>query len=225
MLKRFAPALLTIGVTVSATAQQEAHVHGVGAINLAVEKDEVTIEFNIPSESLVGFEWKPKTDAERKAVKDAIALLRDPANVVELPASAKCHVHDVEAEWEASDSDDHGDHDHGHDDHAKHDEHDHDEHEHDDHAKHDDHGHDDHGHDDHAKHDDHGHDDHDHDKAAHSEFHAHYHFECDGDAVETLQLTLFKTWSRIETIRLQALNENGQTGGNFTASNATIKLP
>ena len=93
---------------------------------------------------------------------------------------------------------------------------------HDDHG-HDDHGHEDHGHDDHAKHDDH--DDHDHDKAAHSEFHAHYHFDCDGAPVESVRLTLFETWPRIETIRLQALNENGQTGGNIEASNPVIELP
>ena len=218
MLKRFAPALLSIGIAMPAVAQQDAHVHGVGAINIAVEKDELELEFKIPSESLVGFEWKPKTDAERKAIDDALALLRDPSKVLELPENAKCEVHEVEAEWEASD--DHGHDDHGHDDHG------HDDHGHDDHARHDDH--DDHGHDDHAKHDEHDHDDHghdDHDKAAHSEFHAHYHFDCEGAPIENIRLTLFETWTRIETIRLQALNENGQTGGNITASNPVIKLP
>ncbi len=199
-------------------AQQSAHVHGIASINLAIEGDELEIEFVSPAESIVGFEYEPSTDAERKAVKDAIALLRDPEKLFALPASAGCKLHEVEAERHAEGGHD----DHGYDEHAKHDEHEH-EHGDDENAKHDEHEHE-HGHDEHAKHDD----EHDHDKAdageTHSEFHAHYHFDCSKPAIAEIGLRLFDTWPKIEQVRVQALTPGGQTGGNIEASNPVIRL-
>ncbi len=228
-------ALLTLAlagsIMIPAAAQQSAHVHGFASINLAIEGDELEIEFVSPADSIVGFEYEPSTAAERKAVKDAIALLQNPEKMFSLPASAGCELHEVEAERHAE-----GDHDgHGHDEHAKHD--DHDDHDHDEHAKHDDHDdhdhdehakkddHDDHDHDEHAKHDDH---DHDHDKAdadeTHSEFHAHYHFDCKNPAIAEIGLRVFKTWPKIEQVRVQALTPGGQTGGNIEAGDPVIRL-
>ncbi len=213
--------LIAGSMTAPAVAQQSAHVHGFASVNLAIEGDELEIEFVSPADSIVGFEYEPSTAAERKAVKDAIALLRDPEKLFALPASAGCKLHKVEAERHAEGE--HGE--HGHDEHAKHDDHD-DEHGHDEHAKHDEHD-DEHGHDEHAKHDDHD-DEHDHGKAdaeeTHSEFHAHYHFDCSKPAIAEIGLRLFETWPKIEEVRVQALTPNGQTGGNIKASNPVIRL-
>ncbi len=228
--------------SVPVLAQQDAHVHGIASMNIAVEGEELQIEFVTPSDGIVGFEYAPSTAAEIKAVADALSTLENPRSLFIIPTSAQCKLHEVEVERHAEgDHDDHAhdehDHDkhahddHGHDEHDDdkhaHDEHGHDEHDDDKHA-HDDHGHDEHDHDKHA-HDEHGHDEHDHDKhenaeAEHSEFHAHYHFDCEGP-VKTIELTLFKNWPRIETLRFQALTANGQTGGNSDASNPEIRLP
>ena len=216
-----------------ATAQESAHVHGLATLNLAVEGDELEIEFVSPADNIVGFEYEASTSAERNAIKAAIEKLEDASALFDLPASAGCKLHEVDVSHR---QDEHGgEHDHGHDDHghaAKHDDHDdhgHDDHGHDDHgheAKHDDHGHDDHGHE--AKHDDHGHDDHghDHDKAAgeHSEFHAHYHFDCNGSQIDSIGLRLFEAWPRIEEIHLQALTPGGQFGGDIEADDPVIRL-
>lgn len=217
MLKKSTLVTLAIACSTPVIAQQSAHVHGFASINLAIDDEELQIEFVSPAESIVGFEYEPSTAAERKAVADAIALLRDPEKLFALPASAGCELHEVEAERHAE-----GEHDeHKHDEHAKHDEHDD---EHDEHAKHDEHEDE---HDEHAKHDEHD-DEHAHEDAdageTHSEFHAHYHFDCNNTAIETIDLRLFQTWPRIEEVRVQALTPRGQTGGNISASDPVIRL-
>jgi hypothetical protein len=135
---------LAIACSTPAIAQQSAHVHGFASIN-------------------------PSNATERKAVADAIELLRDPAKLFVLPASADCELHEVEAERHAE-----GEHD-------KHGEHDKDEHA--------EHGEDEHDNDDHA------HEVSDAGKG-HSEFHAHYHFDCKNTATETIELRVFETWPR-----------------------------
>lgn len=239
MLKRTTLFSFMMACSATAFAQQDAHVHGIASMNIAVEGEELQIEFVTPADGIVGFEYAPSSAAEIKAVADALSALENPESLFIIPASAECKLHEVEVERHAE-----GDHDeHGHDGHAKHDEHAHDEHDHghdkhehgDDKHAHDDHGHDKHAHDDHGHdehdhdkhaHDDHGHDEHGHDhaEAEHSEFHAHYHFDCEGP-VQTIELTLFSNWPRIETLRFQALTANGQTGGNTDASNPEIRLP
>ena len=47
-------------------AQQAAHVHGLASINLAMQGDELQIEFISPAEGLVGFEYEPSTAAEKQ---------------------------------------------------------------------------------------------------------------------------------------------------------------
>ncbi len=205
MLKKSTLVSLAIACSTPAIAQQSAHVHGFASINLAIDDEELQIEFVSPAESIVGFEYEPSNASERKAVADAIALLRNPAKLFILPASAGCELHEVEAERHAEDD---------HEEHAKHDA--------DDHAKHDEHGEDEH-----AKHDEHGEENAHEDSDAgesHSEFHAHYHFDCKNTAIESIGMPLLETWPRIEEVRVQALTPRGQSGGNIDASDPVIRL-
>jgi hypothetical protein len=80
---------LAIACSTPAIAQQSAHVHGFASINLAIDDEELQIEFVSPAESIVGFEYAPSNATERKAVADAIELLRDPAKLFVLPARAR----------------------------------------------------------------------------------------------------------------------------------------
>lgn len=200
MLKKLTLVSLVIACSTPAIAQQSAHVHGFASINLAIDDEELQIEFVSPAESIVGFEYEPSNATEHKAVADAIALLRDPTKLFVLPASAGCELHEVEAERHAEDE---------HDEHGEHDKDEHDEH--DEHAKHDEHE------------DEHAHED-SNAGESHSEFHAHYHFECKNTAIETIDLRLFENWPRIEEVRVQALTPRGQTGGNIEASDPVIRL-
>jgi len=194
MLKKFTLVSLAIACSTPAIAQQSAHVHGFASINFAIDDEELQIEFVSPAESIVGFEYEPSNATKRKAVADAIALLRDPTKLFVLPASAGCELHEVEAERHAEDEhDEHGE--HGKDEHAKHDEHE----------------------------DEHAHED-SNTGESHSEFHASYHFDCKNTAIEAIGLSLFETWPRIEEVRVQALTQSGQTGGNIEASDPVIRL-
>ncbi len=219
MLKKSSLVSLVLACAAPAIAQQSAHVHGFASINLAIDSDELQIEFISPAESIVGFEYEPDTDSERKAVADAIALLRKPENLFDLPASAECALHEVEAERHAEGGHDEHDEEHaGHDEHKEHEE---------EHGKHDDHEEhkEEHAeHDEHEEHkDEHAHEDSD-ETESHSEFHAHYHFDCEGSTIDAITLRLFETWPRIETVRVQALTPNGQTGGNIGANDPLIRF-
>ena len=228
MSKKYRLVSLLFACATPAIAQQSAHVHGIASMNLAINDETLQIEFVSPAESIVGFEYEPDTAAEREAVEEAIALLRSPENLFDLPASAECTLHEVEAERHAEG--DHGEHDEHGEKHAEHDEHDEHEEKHAEHDEHDEHGekhaeHDEHEekHADHDEHDEHAHEDSD-KTESHSEFHAHFHFDCEGSPIEALTLRLFETWPRIETVRVQALTPSGQTGGNIEASDPVIRF-
>ncbi len=115
MFKKLTLISLAIIFSTPAVAQQSAHVHGFASINLAIDGDELQIEFVSPAESIVGFEYEPSTAAEHKAVADAIALLRNPAKLFALPARAGCELHEIEAERHAE-HEKHGEDEYAHED-------------------------------------------------------------------------------------------------------------
>ena len=238
MICRYLPVVVSLLILTGVTAaQQSAHVHGIATLNLAIEGDELGIEFVSPAGNIVGFEHEAVTEAERRAIRDAIEQLRKGNELFDLPLAASCSLHVAEVEHghgaEEKREDGHGQ-DAEHDDgdehgHASEEEHGtHCGHE----AKHDDgdeHGHDGeegdthYGHE--AKHDD-G-DEHEHadeEGDTHSEFHVRYRCECNGSAIETIGVRLFEYWPRIEAIRVQALTPDGQFGGVAKADAPVIRL-
>lgn len=203
--------LMLTGVT---AAQQSAHVHGIATLNLAMEGDELEIEFVSPAGNIVGFEHEAVTAAERRAIRDAIEQLRKGNELFDLPLAASCSLHVAAVEHGHGEEEKRED---GHGQDAEHD--DGDEHG---HAGEDGDGtHS--GHE--AKHDDgdeHGHAGEDGD--THSEFHARYRCECNGSAIETIGVRLFEYWPRIKAIRVQALTPDGQFGGVAKADDPVIRL-
>ena len=203
--------LILTGVT---AAQQSAHVHGIATLNLAMEGDELEIEFVSPAGNIVGFEHEAVTAAERRAIRDAIEQLRKGNELFDLPLAASCSLHVAAVEHGHGEEEKRED---GHGQDAEHD--DGDEHG---HAGEDGDGtHS--GHE--AKHDDgdeHGHAGEDGD--THSEFHARYRCECNGSAIETIGVRLFEYWPRIKAIRVQALTPDGQFGGVAKADDPVIRL-
>ena len=201
-------------LTCAAAAQQSAHVHGIAALNLAIEGGELEIEFVSPAGNIVGFEHEAVTPGERRAIRDAIEQLKEGNALFDLPHAASCslHVADVEhghqEEEDPTDGPGHG---------GKHD--DHDEHEHAEAEHEDGRGHD-------GKHDDHDEHGHAEEKGdgTHSEFHAHYHYECDGSAIRAIGVRFFEHWPRIKEIRVQALTPAGQFGGVIKANDPVIRL-
>jgi Protein of unknown function (DUF2796) len=56
--------------------RHDAHVHGVGEINIAVEGAKATVEFRAPAESVMGFEHEAKSESDKKKRDNALEQLR-----------------------------------------------------------------------------------------------------------------------------------------------------
>lgn len=189
-----------------------AHEHGAGVLNVAIEGNAIAMEFEAPGADIVGFEYKPSTDEDRKLIEAAKADLANPLQYFVLGAAAGCSV--VEASVELHGDDEHHDHEeeHDHDDHADEAKDGHDDHAHDEHGQDD---HDDHAHDDHDDHAEDAKDNHDHadDKAEgaeHSEFHAQYQLTCDDlSAANEITFAYFERFPHARELDVQIVSPAG----------------
>lgn len=169
------------------TREADAHIHGMGELNIAVDGTTVAMEFHAPGADIVGFEYEPKSDQDRAAIDAAIAALSKPMDLFAMPTAAECSVTKASAALESE---------------AEHDDdHDHEE----DHAKKDD-DHDDHAHDE-DKHDDH--DDHA-EEASHTEFHAEYTLTCaTPSALDKITFAYFDTFENAQEVEVQIVTASG----------------
>ncbi len=218
--------LLTMGLGLMAPPigaefrDHDAHVHGVGRLNLVVESKTLVIELDTPSYDIVGFEHQPSTEAQHHAVEEAVEKLRDGQALFSFPTEAGCTLADVDVESVLMDSE-HHDEDHHDDHHAKA--------HHDDHHGDDHHG-DEHDHEHHAEEHDaehHAEEHHgDHDGAeVHSEFAAKWTFSCTNpDALTHIDVVYFEFFSRSEELQVQAITATGQTAEELTPDAARLTL-
>ena len=95
-----------------------AHVHGIGALNIAVQGAEVAMELHVPGADIVGFEHAAETAEDKAALDAAVALLERPLELFKLPEAAGCVVTSAAAVFE-TEADDHDHGEEGHDDHAE----------------------------------------------------------------------------------------------------------
>ena len=198
----------------SAERQLDAHNHGFGELNVAIEGQTVVIELNSPAFNIVGFEHSPETNKDKAAIKDAVSVLNDGSKLFLFPTTAGCRLASVHIGSSLIDGQHsaHKNHDGDHKD-SKHD--DHKDSKHDDHKDHDD-DHKDHD-DDHkdSKHDDHK------ERDIHSEFQANYKFQCDVvEKVNTIQIMIFKHFPNTRQLDVKTILPNGQSAMKLTpASN------
>lgn len=78
--------------------QHDAHVHGEARLMVAVDKNALAIELQSPAMNIVGFEHKPKNEAQKKAIQDAVAVLSQLADLFGLSAKAGCTVEEIEVD-------------------------------------------------------------------------------------------------------------------------------
>ena len=81
-------ALAAAQATAEETRQLDAHEHGVGQLNIAVDGNTVAMEFHAPGADIVGFEHAAHDSADRAAVDAAVATLARPLDLFVLPAAA-----------------------------------------------------------------------------------------------------------------------------------------
>ena len=163
--------------------QLNAHEHGIGVLNIAIEAPLVVMEFHAPGADIVGFEYAAKSDADLAAISAALKTLEAPLDLFVLPKAARCAVQAVQVELES-------DTDHGanEEDHQGHD----DKHDH----KHEDH--DDHDEEKHAA------------SSGHTEFHAEYSLICSNiEALTQIDFAYFEVFPNSKQVALQLISQSG----------------
>ena len=127
----------------------DSHVHGGATLSVVSEKNLVMVELETPLYNVLGFEYEPRSAAEKETVSKAQDLLSRPEDLITFNADSGCRFDAVsydislfKAAAEATESDDHShahedDDDHKHDDSAY--EHNDEHHDHKDADDHDDH--------------------------------------------------------------------------------------
>ncbi|MDE0392979.1 MAG: DUF2796 domain-containing protein [Rhodospirillales bacterium] len=199
----------------AAERELDAHQHGHGYLNIAIEGSTLWIELETPGADIVGFEHPARSDEDKAAIADAMTRLGDPIGLFGIPADASCTL--VEASVEPvgygldADDDHHDEDEHAEDDHDEHD---------DEHAEE---AHDDH--DEHAEemHDDH--DEHEDEKESHAEFHAEYRLQCDDPAaITSLTLTYFDVFSGAEELEVSLITDDGQSRQEVTPAEPVVNL-
>jgi hypothetical protein len=88
--------------------QHGSHVHGIAALNLALEGQEVHIELGSPAANIVGFEHAPSAEADQAALDKAVATLEEGDRLFTFNDNAGCRMEtakvasellDEEHEW------------------------------------------------------------------------------------------------------------------------------
>ena len=179
--------------------QKDSHEHGAANLMLVIEGDKLQIGIEVPSDSLIGFEYFPKLQSDRRSFNEAIKILSDPSKIFSTPDDAECILTGLNVSQTLFSGD--GENGHG----------DHDEHGHEEkgfwdslfgHDDHDEHGHEDH--------DEHGHEDSEKGEI-HSEYRSNYSWNClHTDDLDSIGNNLFSFFPRIEEIRVKWITSSGQ---------------
>ena len=103
--------------------QKDSHEHGAAIIKMVLEEERLQVEFEVPSESLIGFEHFPKSQSNRENFNEAIKILSDPSKLFSKPIKAECLLVGMNVSQSLFSNEE----EHGHDESEKEDEHGHDE--------------------------------------------------------------------------------------------------
>jgi len=90
-------ALIAAALLVSAPAlAQHKHVHGEGTLDVAIDKDTITLDLKLPLDAVTGFERAPRNDKEKAALASAEKLFNDAAALWQPTPAAACDVQGAE---------------------------------------------------------------------------------------------------------------------------------
>ncbi len=85
------------------------HVHGIAQLNVALDNNELYIEFNSPAANIVGFEYIPENEKEKKAVEEAISFLKAGEKLFTLSSRADVRLKESVISTDLEDEADHND--------------------------------------------------------------------------------------------------------------------
>ena len=94
--KRVCAIALTIALGMlfssSAEAGQHAHTHGLLQLDVAIDPQSVTLQFESPLDNFLGFEHAPRTDEQRKRVEEMVASLKAADGLFYIDPVAECRL-------------------------------------------------------------------------------------------------------------------------------------
>ena len=70
--------------------QKDSHEHGAANLKMVVEGRKLQFEFEVPSESLIGFEHFPNSQRNRDNFNEAIKILSAPSRLFSMSSKAEC---------------------------------------------------------------------------------------------------------------------------------------
>lgn len=100
-MKKSLPATLLAATALAGPAFAQthaAHTHGQATVDIAVERDTLTLQLESPQDNLVGFERPPRSTAERQAAAQALATLKAADRWLQVDPKAGCRVADVQVD-------------------------------------------------------------------------------------------------------------------------------
>jgi len=80
----------TLCLSTQAQAGKAAHVHGLMHLDIAVDKQLLIVQMESPLDSLLGFEHRPRTPAQRQAADALLKRMDDGATLFKPDAAAQC---------------------------------------------------------------------------------------------------------------------------------------
>ncbi len=184
--------------------EHDAHVHGIGALNVAIDGELVALEFVSPAVNIVGFEHAPSNEQQQQTVDAAMEMLHEGDKMFMFPDEAGCRLEtaDVHTSMETDHDDEEHEEEHGHEE----------EHE------------EEHGHENESSHDQEHGDDEEHEEE-HSEFHVEYTFQCEqSGALTNMDVKLFEHFPSIEELTTQIISSTSQQGASLTKDNNVVKF-
>jgi hypothetical protein len=68
------------------------HQHGHGALNIAIDNDEIAMDLDAPGADILGFEHEPSTPEQKEAFEAGKAKLAEALSIFKMPAAAGCEI-------------------------------------------------------------------------------------------------------------------------------------
>lgn len=199
----FVAAVPMVAAALSENHQHGAHEHGVAHLNVAIEGNNLYIEFISPAANIVGFEHHPRTADQKSAVREAVQAFKAADKLFALTSGAgaklvKSVVHtDIEDDHKHKSGEAHSS---GPNETSRKDKREED-----------------------SSHQG-GHHDED-EREQHSEFKAEYHFVCSKpNNLTQIDVLLFHVFPGVEHIEVQLLTGARQTAMELTAGNSQINI-
>lgn len=91
----------TLGIAVNAAANEGAHVHGHVKLDVVIDAKTLIVQLEAPLDSLLGFEHRPRTAAQKQAADILLKQMNDGATLIRPEVAASCKPTKVTVESEA----------------------------------------------------------------------------------------------------------------------------